>query len=100
MSTNNKFKYLKCRPSNWTALNFAVKNNDIGTVELLLDAGANIETQDNLGNTPLMYAGLFGYEIILGYLIKRGANVNHKNTYGHTLLVMLSAEIKLNWKDS
>jgi len=63
-------------------------------VRLLLDHGANIEWQDELGGTPLMQAVNYshgglpipGHAEVVRLLLARGANVNHARKDGLTAL--------------
>jgi len=41
--------------------------------------GADINTQDQFGSTPLAHAVLLGYEQMAGLLLKRGADANIAN---------------------
>jgi ankyrin repeat protein len=56
-----------------TALAWAVATNNIETVRKLIEAGADLEMTDELGNTPLMTAKSIGSEEIVKLLIKAGA---------------------------
>ena len=49
---------------------------DINMVKFLVSKGANVNTQDKLGKTPLHFAAEYGSTDILQYLISKGANVN------------------------
>lgn len=54
-------------------------------VELLLTfQECPIDDEDDTGATPLILASLKGSLSICKMLIERGANVNHRNTNGHT----------------
>ena len=57
-----------------------------GTVQLLLDAGADIDRTDNVGNTPLFRAVWRGHIYMVQLLIKRGAQPNIGDTGGYTPL--------------
>lgn len=54
----------------------AVKKNDIALVDSLLSNGANIESINYDGHTPLMIASHIGYEDLVSMLIKHNANIN------------------------
>ncbi len=72
----------------WTALFFAVDNNNLSMVNLLLNRGANpnaVCTQ--FSRTPLMVAARSGYINIAKALIKHGANVNMQADTGWTALM-------------
>lgn len=67
-----------------TDLHDAIKNNNIEEVKLLLNYGANVNTQDKNRNTPLHSAVQSGHTEIVKLLLKKGANPLLKNKYGKT----------------
>lgn len=74
-----------------TALHWAVRGNDVETVDLLLRAGANIAVRNREGVMPLELAALNGSAAILERLIKAGADANTAlNASGDTPLMMAS----------
>ena len=70
-----------------TALARAVqRHNDIQTVKMLLDTGANANARCRDGSTPLMQAAIFsGYEVVAA-LLDAGADKNLKDNNGHDAL--------------
>lgn len=56
------------------------------TVEVLVDAGVNIEEFDSEDFTPLMSASYYGCNSVVSSLIKKGADINKKNVYDMTAL--------------
>ncbi len=56
-------------------------------VKSLLDSGANIESKNKVGATPLIFASVNGHNDIVKLLLDRGANVNAKTTTGITPLI-------------
>jgi len=60
----------------FNALNIAVAANSQEMAALLLDHGANVET-DTSTLTPLMFAASGGNVDMIRFLVKRGAKVNH-----------------------
>ena len=57
------------------------------SVQLLLDAGLDVMSVDNFGQTPLHYAVRNGNKIALGLLLEAGANPNAPDAeYGNTPL--------------
>jgi ankyrin repeat protein len=65
-------------------------NGLTGQVMSLLDSGISVDTLDNEGRTPLMYASYNGYTELIRKLLDRGANVNLQDSYGRTALMMAS----------
>ena len=55
---------------------------DITIIELLLDAGANIDGVGHDGMTALFFASLYRMMDNLIYLIKKGANMHIEDKYG------------------
>ncbi len=66
----------------YTALHFAVIKNRLDILELLIQAGANINASDKHGRTPLILAAEFGYADIIQILLDSGANILIKNNDG------------------
>lgn len=60
-------------------------------VKLLLDAGADINFQNNDGSTALISAAFFGRPEIVQMLLAKGADKTIKNKYGTTALDNVSA---------
>lgn len=68
----------------YSAVHWAVTSDQVEMVKYLLDQGAGIEGNDELGGyTPLMNTSLFE---MVDLLVKRGANVNAKNKFNGTPL--------------
>lgn len=72
-----------------TALMFAVESGSLKSVETLLDAGADVNavserTQQNV----LMHAIPFFHDKIANLLISRGANINHRDRFEKTALMI------------
>jgi ankyrin repeat protein len=55
-------------------------------VEMLLEAGANIEHRNDQGETALISAAQEGHKEIVQMLLDAGANVNQENADGETAL--------------
>src|SRR6185295_18643729 len=72
-----------------TALHWAVRLDDLETVELLVRAGANVSAANRAGATPMQLAALNGNAAIVETLVKAGADPNVPLTqYGDTALMM------------
>jgi ankyrin repeat protein len=76
-------------------------NGYLAEIKLLLDHGADINAQDNDGNTPLhwairleTYQNLHLNPRLLRTLIKLGANVNQRNNAGDTPLDVLLNQLE------
>jgi ankyrin repeat protein len=85
----------------YSALHWAVISDQLEMAKYLLDQGANIEGNDDLGGyTPLMNTSLLE---MVDLLVKRGANVNAQNKFNYTPLhkaVFNFVEDKRKEKDS
>lgn len=55
-------------------------------LELLLNAGSNIDAQNIVGDAPLHKAALNGRALSADFLISAGANVNIRNEFAQTPL--------------
>jgi len=69
-----------------TALHMAARRGNIPVAEALLDRGAEIETQDKLGDTPLHRAVKCGKTEMVAFLLSRGADVRAEGKRGLTPL--------------
>ncbi len=65
----------------------AIRANDLTSVGQMLGAGANLAVRDALGDTPLMYAALYGSEECVRMLLDHGADPNKSNDSGATALM-------------
>ncbi|KAK1764670.1 hypothetical protein QBC33DRAFT_546789 [Phialemonium atrogriseum] len=63
-----------------------VKNRHEAIVKLLLEKGADIETKDEYGRTPLSLAARNGHEAMVKLLLEKGADTETKDKYGQTPL--------------
>lgn len=52
----------------------------------LLESALNVNAQDSLGNTPMMYAALEGHHLIVAKLLEAGASVNFTCHSGSNVL--------------
>ncbi|OJJ58826.1 hypothetical protein ASPSYDRAFT_121500, partial [Aspergillus sydowii CBS 593.65] len=67
-------------------LSYATDRGYLAIVHLLLDAGAQINTADKNGCTPLMLAVLKNHDGLLRQLVQRGADIHMENKRGRTTL--------------
>ena len=67
-----------------TALFYAAKKGRIDIASVLVKAGANVNHSNNVGQTPLMYAG---FHDMTEYLLGCGAEANHVSQANETALV-------------
>eukprot|EP01028_Stygiella_incarcerata_P011887 TRINITY_DN700_c0_g1_i1.p1 TRINITY_DN700_c0_g1~~TRINITY_DN700_c0_g1_i1.p1 ORF type:complete len:1382 (-),score=385.43 TRINITY_DN700_c0_g1_i1:1733-5362(-) len=74
------------RTNDFTPLHEAAIGGYSNCAELLLDAGAPIDSRDDKGRTPLHYACLRGQHIVVRLLVARGADVNVGDGTGKTPL--------------
>jgi ankyrin repeat protein len=77
-----------------TALHLAGNGREI--VELLLKSGANPNSTDDSGATPLHYAARRGAEEIAELLLAHGADVNAKTLSGETPLFRAVGNLKMS----
>jgi ankyrin repeat protein len=66
--------------------------SDAAIVRLLLDQGANIESRDEEGATPLMVAAEHGQSGVVRALLEKGADVEARDKYGFTALIGAACE--------
>ena len=64
----------------------AAREGQTETVRLLLDRGANIEAENNIGWTVLIHAALNGNTETVRLLLDKGADIEAKDNYGKTAL--------------
>jgi uncharacterized protein len=71
-----------------TALIYAARANDRESVQVLLDAGVDVNQRSGYGWSPLLVAAQNRYYKLGAYLIERGADVNLPNEGGWTPLYL------------
>jgi ankyrin repeat protein len=74
-----------CGPSD-ISIHYAAKAGDIEAVKQHLDAGVDVNAENNHGWTPLQFAAKDGHKKIVELLIAEGAGVNAKKKCGSTPL--------------
>jgi len=69
---------------NWTPLHFAAQSYDADSVHKLVEHGAEINAQNDFGNTPISNAvfNSRGRGQIIEFLLSRGADASIKNKSG------------------
>jgi murein DD-endopeptidase MepM/ murein hydrolase activator NlpD len=72
-----------------------VKTDDLASVQAAIEAGANVNAQDEYGQTPLMYAASSSTNPdILAALLKAGATINAQTSAGWTALMYAARDTK------
>ena len=69
-----------------STLLFAATHGHREIVQALIDTGADVNHQNQFGDTALIWAAHKGHLEIVQTLIDAGADVNHQNIYGDTAL--------------
>lgn len=70
-----------------TALLIVTRRRDSGWMSLLINRGANVDTKDRSGYTPLIAAAELGFADGVQILLARRANPNLSNGQGETALI-------------
>jgi ankyrin repeat protein len=70
----------------------AIRNNDLTSLKTALRKGADVNTRDRRGSTLLMHAAIAGSPDALKLLIDSGADVNAKNSFDETALLLCAAD--------
>ena len=73
-----------------TALFAAVRYADEEILEMLLEAGADVNQTNERGISPLMRASIWENEVAVEWLLKHGADVNHTTPSGDSALSIAS----------
>ena len=85
---------VRCPLGGCTALHRAACANEVGAVELLLDAGADVNAVDNDAQTPLHVAAHFGSSDTSRVLLQRGASVDAAGRDGKRTALYLACLFK------
>jgi ankyrin repeat protein len=75
------------QPDGTTALHWAVRHNDLATVDTLIRAGADVKAANRYGVTPMVLAATNGNAGMLRKLLDAGADPNSANPGGETALM-------------
>jgi len=70
-----------------TGLLAATQGNHIEVAKLLIEAGADVNAQSDIKDSPYLLAGARGYLNILRMTLDHGADLNSTNRYGGTALI-------------
>jgi ankyrin repeat protein len=70
----------------------AIRNNDLAALRGLIKS-SDVNTKDERGSTPLMYAAAFGSLDAMKLLASSGADVNAKNAFDGTALLGCASDI-------
>lgn len=73
-------------------LHVATTYNHPSVVELLLEAGANVNATDHLGTSPLLLAAILGHAKVARVLLDSNADVTVTNLDGATLQTLLDLD--------
>lgn len=77
------------QPDGTTALHWAVRDDNVETVDLLIRAGANVKAANRYGATPLSLAATNGNAAIIGKLLAAGEDANKiVSELGDTVLML------------
>ena len=74
--------------NNWTPLMHAIHKNQKASVEVLIDAGADMNARCGDGVTALMMAAGYGYADIVKVLLDHGADIHAETSGGDNALTM------------
>ena len=66
----------------------AVKAGDVHALELLLDAGSDVDAKDEHGQTALMNAARDGQTPVVRLLVSRGADLNHTAKFNLSAIML------------
>src|SRR5437764_6851432 len=71
----------------------AIRGDNRQAVTKLLADGADVNSRDSRGNTPLMYAAAVGSADVMRQLMAAGADVNAKNSFEATALMWCTSNL-------
>ncbi|HUU16925.1 MAG TPA: ankyrin repeat domain-containing protein [Sedimentisphaerales bacterium] len=81
------------------SLHEAAAKGDIDQVKSLISKGADVNSKESMGMTPLHYAALYGHKDMVEFLITKGADVNAKDLQGDTPVMSAIVGASANCKD-
>jgi ankyrin repeat protein len=71
----------------------AIRANDLPRLTAMAHEGADVNTKDRHGETPLMYAATVGSLEAMEFLIRAGADVNAHSEFGATALIWSATDL-------
>ena len=71
-----------------TTLMYAAYAGDLETARLMLENGAPVNVQTDVGTTALMFAAAYGHMEVVRFLVENGADIHILNGYGYTALIL------------
>jgi len=77
-----------------TPFHYLIVESDIERASKLLNWGADINTQDDFGATPLIHSVMLGNLDLAKWLVRHGANLELKNLNGETALATATSNEK------
>lgn len=77
----------------WTALHWAAGDNHVGTMDVLIAAGADVDAKTAGGKTLLHYAAESGDNDALRILLQRGANTEEVDVAGKSALHLVCSGV-------
>ncbi|GAA55565.1 hypothetical protein CSKR_202086 [Clonorchis sinensis] len=77
------------------AVHFAALRHQVSCLQMLLNAGAQLDARDTFGNTPLHYAAEDGDGALLSLLLNNGASVDSQDITNKTPLMKAARSGKL-----
>jgi ankyrin repeat protein len=72
----------------------AIRTDNQAAVTQLLTGGADINSRDSRGNTPLMYASAVGSQNMMRKLLSAGADVKSRNNFDSTALLWCTNDLE------
>jgi len=70
----------------------AIRNNDLASLKKQLAGGADANSRDRKGATPLLYAAAFGSPEAVQLLLDSGADINARNAFDATALLWAAGQ--------
>ncbi|NJO87978.1 MAG: hypothetical protein HC831_02690 [Chloroflexia bacterium] len=71
-------------------MNYDIPDDIKATIDVLINAGADLNQKNEDGNTVLIHAAQHKALVLIDYLISKGANPNIKNNGGATYYDVLN----------